>query len=160
MNNNHLGTDARMLMMVLADELACDCINVVCIENTLTGAYTKKNGRYGAMMFELYRPQGMRDYNTVRSISAMNDGGKWSFDTFGEALPFEEVESYQAKRVKDRFTPEMLDRYLKSLGIHAFDEAFYDSPGEAYLVETEGPTYPNFQSYSLEEVRARFANQQ
>jgi len=41
-NSNHSGTDADMLMMVLADELACDCINIACIENTLTGAYTKK----------------------------------------------------------------------------------------------------------------------
>jgi len=101
----------------------------------------------------------MQDYNAVRSISAMNDGGKWSFDTFGEVLPFEESEPYQAKRIKDRFTPEMLDRYLKAMGIHAFDEAFYDSPGGAYLVETQGPTWPNAQDFTLEEVRARFTEE-
>ena len=58
-------------------------------------------------------------------IYAANDGGKWCFDESGVAFPFEEVEKYGAKKIRDRFTGEMLDNYLNHLGVAAFDEKFY-----------------------------------
>ena len=42
---------------------------------------------------------------------------RWEFVEQGEPFPFEEVEQYQARRIKDRLTPEMVERYCSHLGI-------------------------------------------
>ena len=62
---------------------------------------------------------------TVRAVSASNDGGRWVFDQFGEPFPFEQREKYQARRVRDRFTFDMLKDYLRHLGLSPFEEDFY-----------------------------------
>jgi hypothetical protein len=82
----------------------------------------------------------------------MNDGGKWEFDEIGDRLPFEEAETYKAKRIRDRFPVELLARYLKHLSLDPFDEQFYCP--QAVLVEKEGPSAPALKEYCLEEVRA------
>jgi hypothetical protein len=110
-------------------------------------------------MFELYAPSPPYPgtvSNTQRAISAANDGGPWTFGTYGEPLDFEEVEQYNAKQIQHRFTPEMLDRYLKRLGIDRFSNSFYEVNDPAILVYKQGLSPPGMKEYSFEEVQATF----
>lgn len=79
---------------------------------------------------------------------------KWVFGTGGNPLPFEETETYNQKLVRNRFTPEMLDRYLKNFGIDFFNEDFYmPQESKAYLFELKRDLYPNEKEMTLEQVR-------
>ena len=99
--------------------------------------------RYGAVMLDVFGPeQPGKIRNTVRALGAANDGGRWVFEQSGEPFPFEQVEQYQARRVRDRFTFEMLKDYLRHLGLAPFEEDFYLPPGScAWLVQKTGPFY-------------------
>lgn len=73
---------------------------------------------------------------------------RWEFRAYGEPLPFEELERYQAKKIRDRLTIDMVERYCRHLGIELFDPDFYF--GDAYIIEEElaptsklYPSYPN-----------------
>ena len=79
---------------------------------------------------------------------------KWDFGTGGEPLPFEETEKYSEKLARNRFTPEMLDRYLKHFGIDFFNENFYMPEGsKAYLFELKRDLYANEKEMTLEQAR-------
>ena len=111
-------------------------------------------GSYGAEILEVYRSEWTTMGNMERSICAMNDGGRWFFDTYGEPYCFENTEAYGARRKRDRFTHEMLDSYLRHLGIGAYDEAFYRPGGRCngFLVSIQGDPFPNQQEYSLDDL--------
>jgi hypothetical protein len=47
----------------------------------------------------------------------MNDGGRWDFSAEGNPLPFEAMAAYGRRRIRDRFTAEMLYDYLEALGV-------------------------------------------
>src|SRR5262249_11192690 len=83
--------------------------------------------------FTIFGPKGPRWFNIDREISAINDEGRWDWTVSGKPQSFEDVSRYKARRVKDRFTPEMLEQYCTALGIRAFDDTFYGNKG--YLVE-------------------------
>jgi hypothetical protein len=70
-----------------------------------------------ATIFEAYEsPQrGGDTINYRRTIYAARKGG-WKFGSSGEPYAFEDVSRYEAKRVKDRLTPEHLDDLLAGLG--------------------------------------------
>jgi hypothetical protein len=146
------GTDAASPMSVMARRLGIRCLRVVAVPHTLRG----DRGRYGAVMLEVYGPeQPGKISNTVRALAAANDGGRWVFDQSGEPFPFEQVERYQARRVRDRFTFEMLKDYLRHLGLAPFEEDFYLPPGScAWLIQKTGPFGTLLQEYTLEEARA------
>ena len=145
------GTDAASPMSVMARRLGIRCLRVVAVPHTLRG----DRGRYGAVMLEVYGPeQPGKISNTVRALAAANDGGRWVFDQSGEPFPFEQVERYQARRVRDRFTFEMLKDYLRHLGLAPFEEDFYLPPGScAWLIQKTGPFGTLLQEYTLEEAR-------
>lgn len=150
LDNAPRGTDAASPMAYMARTLGCRGLRVVAIPNT----YRKGTGRYGAVMFEVYGPHQTSWINTVRALGATNDGGRWVFDQFGEPFPFERVEQYQARRVQDRFTFDMLKDYLHHLGLSPFEEDFYLPDGApAWLVERKGPVLPNQKEYTLAQVR-------
>jgi hypothetical protein len=83
----------------------------------------------------------------------MNDG-YWTFDTAGQQQPFERPERYAERRIRDRFTPDMLRSYLAALGIRAFDEDFYMPDGEALLIEKDIPLYRRERAWTFEDVQA------
>jgi hypothetical protein len=91
--------------------------------------------------------------NYERSISAANDGSKWRFDVIGAEQPFEETDCYSARKIQDRFTPEMLDRYCRALAVRVFDERFYDGPG--LLAVIHDPLPSGAQPISLVEAQKR-----
>ena len=126
---------------------------MVAVPNTIR----KDKGRFGAVMLEMYGPHRTAWLNSVRAVGASNDGGRWVFDQFGEPFPFEKVEQYQARKVKDRFTFDMLKEYLRHLGLSPFEEDFYLPEGApAWLSERKGPVLPTHQEYTLAQARADF----
>jgi hypothetical protein len=98
-----------------------------------------------------------RDLLAIWTVFAAHDGGSWKYQAYGELdLELEETQKYQAKRIQDRFTPEMLGRYLKLLGIDVFSPEFYDSAQPAWQVYKEGAINPRVNGYTLIEARANF----
>jgi hypothetical protein len=152
LENGWGGTDASSAMGHMARRVGCRSLRVVAVPHT----YRKGQGRYGAVMLEMYGPQlNARHNNYVRSLGASNDGGRWVFDQSGEPFPFEKVEQYQAPKVRDRFTFEMLKDYLRHLGLSPFEEDFYLPEGApAWLVQKTGTFTPNQRDYTLEQARA------
>ena len=150
--NGWTGTDAASPMRYMARWLSIRCLRVVAVPHTLRG----DQGRYGAVMLEVYGPERPEKIsNTVRALAASNDGGRWVFDQEGEPLPFEQAHQYQARRVRDRFTFEMLKDYLRHLGLAPFEEDFYMPPGSrAWLIQKTGPFTTVGREYTLEEARA------
>lgn len=65
----------------------------------------------------------------IRHLQASDQDGRWEFYQSGEPLPFEDLEAYQRRRVRDRFTPEMLEAYSAALGLRPFDADFYLATG-------------------------------
>jgi hypothetical protein len=51
-----------------------------------------------------------------RIIRAMRDDPHWQFYVSGEPLSFEEPGYYKKRRIRDRFTPSILNSYLQKLG--------------------------------------------
>jgi hypothetical protein len=137
-------------MSYLAERLGCRGLRVVAVPHTLQ----KDKGRYGAVMLEMYGPHETHWLNYVRALGASNDGGRWVFDQSGEPFPFERLEQYQARRVRDRFTFDMLREYLRHLGLSPFEESFYLPPGtQAWLVEKTGAPVVARKQYTLAEAR-------
>jgi hypothetical protein len=84
---------------------------------------------YPATQFHLFGSKG----DSVRTIDCgVFDSGRWSFEAYGTEQPFEELEAYESRRVRDRFTRPMLLRYLSALGIDADTMSAY---GPALLVQ-------------------------
>lgn len=154
-DNGWRGPDVFPPVSELCQRLRCNGVRATCVPNTISKKEGHYKGRYGATVFELYGPYPNPILNTVRSVFASFDT-KWEFNASGTEQPYEEVEAYSAKKVRDRFTPDMLDRYLQAIGIRAFDPAFYESPGGHFLVEKVGPFAPGLKEYSLDEARAHY----
>ncbi|HYH95037.1 hypothetical protein [Hyalangium sp.] len=149
-DNGWTGTDAASAMGYMARTLGCRGLRVVAVPHSLR----KDQGRYGAVMLEVYGPHQTHWLNYLRTIYAANDGGRWVFGQSGEPFPFEKLEQYQARRVRDRFTFDMLKDYLRHLGLSPFEQDFYLPQGaSAWLVRKTGPVAPAQQDYTLAQAR-------
>ena len=105
-------------------------------------------------MLTMYGQRQPGGHNSLRALSASNDGGRWVFDESGEPFAFEKPEHYKARRVRDRFTFELLKEYLGHLGLSPFQEDFYLPGGApAWLVERKGPVLPFQKEFTLAQVR-------
>ncbi len=152
-DNGWQGTDAASAMSYMAETLGCRGMRVVAVPHTLR----QDKGRHGAVMFELYGPRQTDWLNYLRTIYAMNDGGRWVFGQSGEPFPFEKLEQYQARKVRDRFTFDMLKEYLHHLGLSPFQEDFYLPRGDpAWFVGKTGPVVPTLKDYTLAQAREDF----
>jgi hypothetical protein len=144
-DNGHQGTDVFSPLSYLAEKLRCEAVRATAI---LDGG----GKQYPATIFELFGPARADFLNYVRSVATAYDGRKWSFSAEGEVQPFEQVDRYADRSVQMRFTPEMLDSYLRSMQISAFEEEFYLSE-DATLVEKVGPIAPAAREYHLSDVQ-------
>lgn len=127
LNNSVAGTDVGGLPGVAAEYHGYRGIRAV----------LSRRSEHPATMLEVYEPGISAPLNRRRLIYAMSDRGRWSFDSEGEPFDFEETENYSKRRIRDRFTPEMLERYLRALGVPMLESA--DDPIEgAILVASEG----------------------
>jgi hypothetical protein len=150
LDNGWRGTDAASAMGHMAEVLGCRGLRVVAVPHTLR----KDKGRYGSVMLEVYGPHRTDWLNYLRTLYVSNDGGRWVFGQSGEPFPFEMLEQYQARRVRDRFTFDMLKQYLRHLGLSPFEEHFYLPEGSpAWLVERTGPVLPTQKEFTLAQVR-------
>ncbi len=148
-DNGANGGDPATVMSVLAERMGCNGVRVCVQQDTI-----EKGGAFGATIFELYGPAQTNFLNHVRGISVANDGGRWTFDTNGEVQPFERTDQYQARRIRDRFTPAMLGEYCAAMGIVVFAESFYRVEG-AVVVERQGPLPDGVEEFDLETARER-----
>ena len=76
---------------------------------------------------------GWHNQFPYRYIAAHHES-RWEFEERGNPLPFEEFEQYQARRIKDRLTPEIVERYCSHFGIDLFNPDFYS--GRACVFES------------------------
>ncbi|HEX4002481.1 MAG TPA: hypothetical protein VHX36_07515 [Candidatus Acidoferrales bacterium] len=107
---------------------------------------------WGHTLFALYGPEKTDWLNRIRYLSVSNDVGGWSFSANGEPQSFEEREQYAKRIVRERFTPEMLERYCRALGIELNDAGFYGPQNCA--VRRTGPKIRGSLSMSIADAKS------
>jgi hypothetical protein len=107
---------------------------------------------WGHTLFALYGPNNTDWLNRIRHLSISNDVSGWSFSESGEVQPFEELDEYAKKRIKERFTIEMLERYCRALGIELNQLDFYGP--RSCAVKTTGQSRRGDLSMSMVEARS------
>ncbi len=122
------GPDPVGATSYLSQELGCQGVAIRCVPHTI-GQPGIRDGRSGSVQFQLFGPLETDYINYVRSIVAAYDGSRWVFVSTGTEQDFEEPEAYRARRVRDRFTSEMLARYCRALGLDVFNPGAYGPGG-------------------------------
>lgn len=145
-DNGARGTDAASKGPYLARTLGCRGLRVVSAPDD--------NRTYGACILEVYGPEPTDSLNYIRTVGVANDGGRWRFHTSGAPFSFEDLSAYKRRRIRDRFTHEMLANYLDALGVSAFSPGSYTEP---VLVERGDAEPSNIEHLSFEQAEARFA---
>lgn len=133
-DNLAYGTDSFGPMSVLARDLGVRAVKARWVPDVPESPAERR----GSVIFELFGPEETDFLNTERVVAVIHDGDRWTFDEVGTPLPFEDRDAYGARRKRDRFTPELLDEYLRNLGIRMFDEEFYGPDRAARLFERRG----------------------
>ncbi len=130
LNNWVGGTDPVSVCHLVATQAKCRTIKVVLTQ--------RKRPYWPACVLETHN--GARVNSHIlweRLIGARNDGGRWKFDLEGDPFPFEEFEAYKRLRVRDRFTGDMLFRYLAALGVPPVAEENLDFSRAVFLENLE-----------------------
>ncbi|WP_315915778.1 hypothetical protein [Arthrobacter sp. lap29] len=149
LNCHHQGSSQKAAVSYLAETMGCHGLFV----SSVPPSKDASRGPWGAIQFELYGPVGT-PLNCVRAISLSQDGARWSFYADDKpVLDFEEVDAYTSRKIRDRFTLDMLKRYCAALGLHPFDPEFY--PGPSILVTNASEMQTPGTSLTLAEVRER-----
>lgn len=99
---------------------------------------------------EVTGPGGSGPLQTIRTLSATATDGRWAWYTDGDPLPFEDVERYAARRIRDRFDRAMLLGHLEALGVPTDDDAY----GPATLHQVRSPWARRAREQTLAEARA------
>lgn len=73
-----------------------------------------------------HRVRGDTEEMKVRDVYCCDQGGRWHFEQHGDPLPEEDLESYSAKRKRDRLNEQCLMELLQRLGIQPWRETTYD----------------------------------
>ena len=107
------------------------------------------NDPWGTLIqFILYKSLVTGSSEIKRKIELGYDG-RWEFNTYGDPLPFEQVDIYNARRKRDRFSPEIVEEYCLALGIRINDENFYGPKG--YYLHEDTTMPPDYPQMTLEE---------
>ena len=141
------GTDPIGTVAYLARTVGCHGLAIDVVPHT-RGLPGLRHGGYGAVQFEMFGPSETAFLNYERTIAVAHDGGKWVFIASGTEQWFEETSAYQARRVRDRFTSDMLERYCQALELDIFNAAAYgprailvrshaDLPADAYVMSLD-----------------------
>ena len=123
-DNSLRGPDAVSAIGHLSRTLKCQGLAIRVVPRTV-GLPGVEKGRAGSVQFELFGPLQTKFLNYVRTVGVTFDGSKWVFSANGTEQEFEEVEAYRARRVRDRFSSEMLERYCQALGLDVFNDDAY-----------------------------------
>ena len=109
LSNGPMGTDVGLLPSHAARRLGCRGIRAVRVDDDEPG--------YPARILEVYGPGGEPSGRLERSIAAMNDGGRWIFESSGRVFAFEDTAAYAKRDKRSRLTGAMLTDYLRALGV-------------------------------------------
>lgn len=71
-----------------------------------------------------------------RVLQVLEDSGRWQFFSKGEPLPFENLDYYRRRHVRDRLTADIVFEYLRALGVPA-DSPLFWQPVDTMLVVEE-----------------------
>lgn len=134
----------------LPQVLKCRGLNIVCVPDRSNIRARDALQTYGAVTFSLFGPEKTDWLNRIRHVGVVNDDG-WAFAADGKIQAYEEVENYTKRRIVDRLTPEMLERYCAALGIGLFDEDFY---GGACLASHHKTATPPGLAMSIAKARS------
>ena len=118
------GTDAVSAIGHLTRQVGCQGLIIITVPHTANVASTGR-GRLGAVQFQMFGPLETDFLNYVRTIAVGSDGRRWEFEANGTPQWFEEMDAYQSRRVRDRFTSVMLERYCAALDLKAFEPSAY-----------------------------------
>jgi hypothetical protein len=147
--NGIQGSDPAPAMSFLAKRMDVLAMRACCTADT---------AKYPALVWEVYAPEslgGKPPLGYRRSIAAMNDGGRWTFEESGERFPFEQIARYEEPRKRDRFTREMLRDYLREFGIELFSDDFLRIDAASPAVQLQRRTKVwHTPEFSLEQVVA------
>lgn len=106
-----------------------------------------------ATQLHLFGPSGEPPQMYVRTIDAGKfDSGRWSFRAWGSPQPFEQLDRYEERLVRERFTRTMLLDYLSALGVRPDDATEYGA-GVLYVERARWWRRPGWTG-TLEQVRA------
>jgi hypothetical protein len=144
------GTDAVSTVGYLARTLRCQGLAVRAVPHTAASP-EQTHGRFGSVQFEMFGPLRTDFLNYVRTIEMTFDGSRWVFGADGTEQWFEETDAYKARRVRDRFTSEMLESYCKALDLDVFDPGSYGP--QSVLIRSDVPVPTGGQVMSLEQVQ-------
>jgi hypothetical protein len=144
------GTDAVSAIGYLSRTVRCQGLAISTHPHTL-GLPGVKHGRMGAVQFEMFGPLNADFLNYVRVVAVTFDGSRWRFDASGTQQWFEEAGAYDAARVRDRFTTDMLERYCQALDLDVFDPGAYGP--RAVLVRSHVEIPPNGYIMTVDEVQ-------
>ena len=142
--NSTRGSDAFEPMIQLSKRLGVTAMRV-CVSPT--------KAVYPSVIWEIYdRPEAGGDkWGRRRSIAVANDGGRWVFHQSGEPFLFEEFHAYDARLKKNRFTEEMLHRYLKNFGIPPLTDDVFSGCERSENIIVSRPVHKHLPAMTLAE---------
>jgi hypothetical protein len=114
----------------LANEFKRERFRFVGVKGGKTGALEQ----IGSTQFDWTDYSTKTDHwvgHPFRNIAAHKES-RWEWHENGEPFPWEEFETYKERRIKDRLTPAMVERYCRHFGIELFDPDYY--AGRATLI--------------------------
>ncbi|THT95456.1 hypothetical protein E9531_17140 [Lampropedia puyangensis] len=125
LSNNFInGTDVHSQPSYFSREWRIRNLSLVMVEDVPS----KKPGS-----FQFVLRDGTSGSLKTRSVVAHKES-RWEFEEYGDPLPFELLDKYKSRKIKDRLDSEMMEFYCKHFGISLFDTDFY--AGEAWLIKT------------------------
>jgi hypothetical protein len=72
---------------------------------------------HASTQLQVLGPEGEPRLRYARTLAAHAEDGRWTWETSGTPLPFEDPSRYRARLVRNRLTRQMLVAYLTALGI-------------------------------------------
>ena len=150
-DNGLKGGNPSTFVGELSQQMKCRGVTCGSIPNTLTKSDARKPGTWGAVKFTLFAPEEREYLNIERSVSVINDVRGWTFNSVGKVQDFEQVDRYAARKIADRFTPEMLEDYCRVFGIDLFNEDFYG--GKGFIIHSYPWFLPKLGTTTLAEAR-------
>jgi hypothetical protein len=148
-DNQLQGTDPVSAIGYLSQRLGCIGVAIASVSASDSLGEVQK---MAARSFELFGAANTSFLNYVRSVASVHDGDRWEFAAAGTPQPFEDLDAYKARRVQDRLTPALVQRYCQAVvGVDVFDAASYGP--RVVLVHTEAIVARDAKVMSLADAR-------
>lgn len=144
------GTDAVSTVGYLSRAVGCQGLAITTVPHT--AGTPGVDGRMGSLQFQMFGPLQTAFLNYVRTVALSFDGSRWLFEANGTPQWFENLERYNARRVRDRFTSEMLEEYCRALDLDIFDVNAYGP--RATLIRSQVEVPAGAYVMTLEEVQS------